>query len=64
MNSPPDHNTLLAELGWVRRLARQLVGDVHLAEDLVQEVLVAALEGPSGQGQRFSGAPRLRASSA
>ena len=35
---------LLAEVGWLRKLARRLVADEHLAEDLAQDTLVAALE--------------------
>ena len=33
-----------ADLAWLRRLARGLLGDTHAAEDLVQDTLVAALE--------------------
>lgn len=36
--------SLLAEIGWIRSLARQLVRDVAAADDLVQETLLAALE--------------------
>ncbi|MEE8142320.1 MAG: sigma-70 family RNA polymerase sigma factor [Planctomycetota bacterium] len=37
---------LLAHVGWLRSLARSLVRDPHLAEDLSQETCVAALENP------------------
>ena len=35
---------LLAELGWMRTLARSLVRDVDQAEDLTQDTCVAALQ--------------------
>jgi RNA polymerase sigma-70 factor (ECF subfamily) len=38
------HATLLAEMSWLRRLARELVGDADLADELVQEAYVAALQ--------------------
>src|SRR5262245_11994197 len=37
---------LLRESAWLRALARSLVADVHQAEDLAQDTLVAALEHP------------------
>ena len=37
---------LLAELAWVKRIARQLLGDDDLADDLAQETLAAAIERP------------------
>ncbi|NOT30628.1 MAG: RNA polymerase subunit sigma-24, partial [Planctomycetes bacterium] len=37
---------LLAELEWVRALARQLVNDAGLAEDVVQETWILAHERP------------------
>lgn len=37
---------LLAHTDWTRALARGLAGDAHLADDLVQEAWVAALERP------------------
>src|SRR5262245_29104816 len=45
MPVPPafDLQGLLAEDQWIRRLARQLVGDVHAADDPAQETWVAAL---------------------
>ena len=39
-----DAERRLASAGWVRRLALGLAGDVHEAEDLVQDALVVALE--------------------
>ena len=50
--SPPDrsnaipHELLLGQAGFLRRLARDLVGDPHAAEDAVQEVMLTALERP------------------
>lgn len=35
---------LLAEMSWLRRLARELASDPHAADDAVQETLSAALE--------------------
>jgi RNA polymerase sigma-70 factor (ECF subfamily) len=37
---------LLAHAAWVRRLARALVGDVHAADDVVQDTWLAALRNP------------------
>jgi RNA polymerase sigma-70 factor (ECF subfamily) len=39
-----SHAALLAEVSWIRRLARELVADRDLAEDLVQETCVVALQ--------------------
>jgi RNA polymerase sigma-70 factor (ECF subfamily) len=39
-----DHGALLSEVSWIRRLARELVADRDLADDLVQETCIAALE--------------------
>lgn len=39
-----DPSTPLAHAGWLRALARELVADEHLAEDLAQDTWVAALE--------------------
>src|SRR5262245_24958882 len=41
---------LLEQAGWVRRLARHLVADLGLADDLSQETLVRALEHPPRAG--------------
>lgn len=40
--------TLLADFGWLRALARKLVADEHLAEDLAQDAVVSALEQSGG----------------
>lgn len=40
----PDQALLLEQVSWMRRLARALVADRDLADDLVQETCVAALE--------------------
>ncbi|MGH7150064.1 MAG: RNA polymerase sigma factor, partial [Planctomycetota bacterium] len=39
-----DQEALLSEVGWVRSLARSLVADAHLADDLAQDACLAALE--------------------
>ena len=39
-----DPAELLAQVTWVRRLARALVRDAHAAEDLTQETLWVMLE--------------------
>ena len=39
-----DQEVLLSEVGWVRSLARSLVADAHLADDLAQDACLAALE--------------------
>ncbi len=41
-----DPSLLLEQAGWIRALARRLVLDPHLADDLSQETLLAALESP------------------
>ncbi|HEX6885816.1 MAG TPA: sigma-70 family RNA polymerase sigma factor [Planctomycetota bacterium] len=47
-----DHAALLQEVSWIRRLARELVADRDLAEDLVQETCAVALErGPREAGK-------------
>ena len=38
--------TLLQQTSWVRALARSLVADAHLADDLVQDAWVTALGRP------------------
>lgn len=44
MNTPPlDSQALLDHGEWIRRFARSLVRDVHVADDLVQETWLAAL---------------------
>ena len=42
--TPPEPHQLLEHADFLRRLARSLVGDMHLAEDVVQETIAAALE--------------------
>ncbi|MEM7202077.1 MAG: sigma-70 family RNA polymerase sigma factor [Planctomycetota bacterium] len=56
MRSRDDHadDLVLAHAGFVRRLARQLVVDVHDADDAVQELWLAA------QGQRDADEPSPR----
>ena len=41
-----DARELLQHVGWVRGLARSLVDDVHLADDVAQEALRSALAHP------------------
>jgi len=53
-NLPQGEIALLEQVTWVRQLARNLVRDPHLAEDLAQETLTAALAariGAQGLGQ-------------
>jgi len=45
-DSTVDPDLLLESAPWVRRLARSLVRDAHLAEDVAQEVMTAALVQP------------------
>lgn len=47
---PIDSELLFEQAGWVRALARNLVADVHLADDLAQDTYVAALERPPAGG--------------
>ena len=42
--SNPRVNELLAEVGWVRGLARRLAGDAHTAEDWFQDAMLVALQ--------------------
>ncbi|MCE9595617.1 MAG: sigma-70 family RNA polymerase sigma factor [Planctomycetes bacterium] len=44
MSSRTDVAEFLTQIDWVRKLARSLAGDAHLAEELAQDVWVAALE--------------------
>lgn len=46
MSNGADIAALLAHTEWTRALARRLAGDAQLAEDLVQDLWVAALERP------------------
>ena len=54
----PDAVHLLGQTEWIRGLARRLVADPNDADDLAQDVLVAALERPPGTG---AGSRGLRA---
>ncbi len=44
----PDPERLLAQTAWLRALARSLVRDPQVAEDLVQETWLVALDRPPG----------------
>ncbi len=44
--TPIDPEEVLKQAPWLRRLARQLVGDVHGAEDLIQDTRVMLLQRP------------------
>ena len=44
--TPLNLEALMAHVGWARALARRLVGDPDVAEDLVQETLVAGWKHP------------------
>ncbi len=48
-----SHGVLLQQVSWIRRLARELVADRDLAEDLVQETCVAALEHSPRDGSQL-----------
>ena len=45
-----DPSELLAHTGEIRRLARHLIGDATLADDLTQDTLLAALQGRPAEG--------------
>jgi len=55
MPSQSDLSALFSQTGWTRALARSLALDVHLAEDLVQDAWVAALERPPDLGRPVRG---------
>ncbi len=58
MGPPPQHpdlSALLAHASWARDLARSLVSDGAVAEDLVQEAWVAALERPPSHSENLRG---------
>lgn len=55
MSSSSDLSALLLETRWVRRLARSLADDAALAEDLVQDAWVAALEHRPDTGRPLRG---------
>jgi RNA polymerase sigma-70 factor (ECF subfamily) len=44
MSTTPNLSALLDQAGWIHALARRLVADPHLAEDLAQETWADALE--------------------
>src|SRR5437868_4439992 len=46
---PVRADDLLAQAGWVHRLARALVRDPELAHDVAQDTLLAAMERPPGR---------------
>jgi RNA polymerase sigma-70 factor (ECF subfamily) len=48
--APLDVEQLLAQSGWARGLAHRLVRDPELAEDVLQETWVAALQRPPAEG--------------
>ena len=50
MPDVPTSEELLAHLGFVRRLARALMGDEARADDLAQDTFVAALRTPPRAG--------------
>ncbi len=50
-----DAEPLLAHLGWIRALARELVRDPELAEDVAQETCVAALQGRPRDARKLRG---------
>lgn len=55
MNEPadPTRELLLEHVAWMRALARSLVSDAHAAEDLAQDVAVAALEDGPADASRW-----------
>ena len=54
--SSTDHPAaLLAHLGFLRELARDLVGDAAGGDDLAQRVLVRGLENPPARGGSLRG---------
>ncbi len=54
--TPTDHPAaLLAHLGFLRELARDLVGDAAGGDDLAQQVLVRSLENPPARGGSLHG---------
>ncbi|MEM7202708.1 MAG: sigma-70 family RNA polymerase sigma factor [Planctomycetota bacterium] len=46
-----DLSRLLADTAWVRTLALRIVGDAHLADDLSQDTLLAALSQPHPEAE-------------
>ena len=43
MSTPGELERVLRADDWLRRIARRLAGDPHVAEDLAQDAWVAAL---------------------
>lgn len=43
-----DHDELLAQLGWMRALARHLTRDAEVADDVLQRACLLALQRPAG----------------
>jgi RNA polymerase sigma factor (sigma-70 family) len=54
----PRPDELLAQLGWVRALARRLVADPEVTDDVLQQVCLLALQQPPDEART---GPRLRA---
>ncbi|MEM7205186.1 MAG: sigma-70 family RNA polymerase sigma factor [Planctomycetota bacterium] len=52
---PPTADLLAQHAEWMRALARRLVADGHLADDLAQDAMVKALERPPGDASRLRG---------
>jgi RNA polymerase sigma factor (sigma-70 family) len=57
-DEPLQHDELLAQLGWVRALARRIVADPDVTDDVLQQVCLLALEKAP---QEARSGPRLRA---
>ncbi|MCZ6786926.1 MAG: sigma-70 family RNA polymerase sigma factor [Planctomycetota bacterium] len=53
MGDRPSEESLLGHADFIRRLARRLVLDEHRAEDVTQEVLLAAIRKPPPAGARL-----------
>ena len=45
-SSTPTADLLAQHADWMRALARSLVKDAHIADDLAQDTMVKALEAP------------------
>ena len=56
--APADHDELLAQLGWMRTLARRLARDSDVADDVLQRACLLALQRPA---EVASGGAGLRA---
>ena len=53
MGDRPSEESLLGHADFIRRLARRIVLDEHRAEDVTQEVLLAAIRKPPPAGARL-----------